>query len=859
MGRLTDFRDSLFNLITGLGTGKDPTSASRWHLRLLSRQEVEFAYRADWVARKIIDSPAEDATREWRSWQADQKVIQAIEAVEELHNLQKKMYQAIVRARLYGGAAMVFAVKGQDPASELVMDTVKKGDLEFVVVMNRYELMAGPRIFNVESPYYTRPEYYQVATPVFGFENESGLQYPLASSDPPARQVGGGDKNRQMTPATGTVVVHPSRVIEFTGNELPDWRLIPMGGSWGDSVLQTVDDVLKDIGLVIGSIANMVNDAKLDVIKIPDFSKQIATKEYANRLLGRFAYANAAKSTVNSLVLDTNEEWQRVQSNFGGLPNILHEYLLIAGGAAGIPMSILVGQSGGRGLGEGSTSSGGEAGGGSDLKNYYDRISAKQENEYGPKMAPLDQVLVRSAIGKWDPTITYNWNPLYQDDATTIANIEVAKQNAMKIAVSNGLINEDVLRAVQIAQMSENEEFWIGIEDAVEEYGAEPEEPDIQVPWSRLAGQLQKLGFGGGGGSDDGPDGGDGGGDSGGNGGGNPDTGLGDVPPDLASMPNMRVTKDGKPKYTLDQLIEDSKVTKDFVHYRQAEDSSSQRCGNCSMFEPPISCDHVAGHISRNDTCDDFDPNGASEAGSTADARPNAETIAAIKELDDGGGTAYDSVADLLADVANTRTFQLIRHGATSMNNDDVSVDRIRGWQDIPLSKSGRTEAHNTARKIARSDDPPDCIYTSDLKRAADTADIIAKHCNAPKPTRTKDLRPWDLGDLAGKTTKEALPDMTKYACDTPDKAVPGGESFNSFKSRAFKGLHDILSNEKPNKNVAIVTHHRVERLLKGWKKAGYPADGGIDTEEFNKKGEPTGRVEDFSVPMDRLKAAAGA
>jgi len=110
-----------------------------------------------------------------------------------------------------------------------------------------------------------RPEYYTVATPVFGFNNEAT-----------AGKVTTGGRNAQI--GSG-VMIHPSRVIEFAGNELPDWRLIPMGGGWGDSVLQTVDEALKDVGLIVGGMANMVNDAKMDVVKIPDFSSQIATTE----------------------------------------------------------------------------------------------------------------------------------------------------------------------------------------------------------------------------------------------------------------------------------------------------------------------------------------------------------------------------------------------------------------------------------------------------------------------------------------------------------------------------------------------------------------------------------------------------
>src|SRR6516162_1763570 len=242
------FADSLFNLISGLGTPKDPTFASQYALRILDRNTLEIMYRTDWISKKIIEAPAEDATREWRKWEATQSQIEAIEEIEKRHRIQQKMTQAIIRARLYGGAALVFAIKGQDPAEELDLDKVPKDGIEFVIVMNRYELMAGPRIFDVMSPYYTRPEYYTVATPTYGFirgeRDVSGgtIQRTTEERETPGRvtargvsgqqgdplPVGHSDPRRQMTPAAGTVQIHPSRVIEFVGNELPDWRLVPL-------------------------------------------------------------------------------------------------------------------------------------------------------------------------------------------------------------------------------------------------------------------------------------------------------------------------------------------------------------------------------------------------------------------------------------------------------------------------------------------------------------------------------------------------------------------------------------------------------------------------------------------------------
>lgn len=196
------------------------------------------------------------------------------------------------------------------------------------------------------------------------------------------------------------------------------------------------------------------------------------------------------------------------------------------------------------------------------------------------------------------------------------------------------------------------------------------------------------------------------------------------------------------------------------------------------------------------------------------------------------------------------RTIQLIRHGATRLNNDDVSVDRIRGWKDIPLSKDGEEEAYKLGEKVKK--DPPDVIVTSDLKRAADTAYIISEMTGVPVEEETKNFRPWDVGAYAGTISKDTIPVLAKYAMDKPSEDLPGGESFDDFAGRFFGGLAKVL--DKYKGKVAIVTHHRGERLLKAWIKNGCPADGEIDKAEFCKKGEPTGAIMNIKVPMVALE-----
>ena len=67
----------------------------------------------------------------------------------------------------------------------------------------------------------------------------------------------------------------------------------------------------------------------------------------------------------------------------------------------------------------------------------------------------------------------------------------------------------------------------------------------------------------------------------------------------------------------------------------------------------------------------------------------------------------------------------LVRHGSTTMNRGGAGKDLIRGWKDVPLSKDGIEQAGRLAEDLADCDFK--VIHTSDLLRAAHTADILSE------------------------------------------------------------------------------------------------------------------------------------
>jgi phosphoserine phosphatase len=188
-------------------------------------------------------------------------------------------------------------------------------------------------------------------------------------------------------------------------------------------------------------------------------------------------------------------------------------------------------------------------------------------------------------------------------------------------------------------------------------------------------------------------------------------------------------------------------------------------------------------------------------------------------------------------------TIYLVRHGSTAMNSDEKGKDRIRGWENIPLNEQGQEDAYRTSNKLRNAGFKT--IVSSDLDRAADTANIIAE--NHPGATRifTEKLRPWNLGKMQGSSS--ASPETLKRIQDhveNPDKCVPGGECFNDFKQRALDGLSDAADMEHP---VAVVTHHRVERLLNAWNKTGQD-NPDIDQDELLQRGEKPGSVQEVEL-----------
>jgi broad specificity phosphatase PhoE len=149
------------------------------------------------------------------------------------------------------------------------------------------------------------------------------------------------------------------------------------------------------------------------------------------------------------------------------------------------------------------------------------------------------------------------------------------------------------------------------------------------------------------------------------------------------------------------------------------------------------------------------------------------------------------------------RHLYLIRHGQSEGNAQGI----IQGWLDFPLSERGSQQARRLAERMASS--PLDRIYASDLRRAAETAQIIATTTGAPVI-----LCPWlremNAGILSGLTAEDLHQQHADFLKLPREKrgGFPNGESYQEFYTRVTTGLEAILSNnDDPARSIAIVAH----------------------------------------------------
>ncbi len=153
----------------------------------------------------------------------------------------------------------------------------------------------------------------------------------------------------------------------------------------------------------------------------------------------------------------------------------------------------------------------------------------------------------------------------------------------------------------------------------------------------------------------------------------------------------------------------------------------------------------------------------------------------------------------------------LIRHGETDWNVEG----RYQGQADPPLNERGREQARTLANELAHLG--IDVIYSSPLRRAWETAEVIARALGVPLYPEPR-LMEIHQGDWQGRLRSEIAakyPELFRRWLTEPwEVTPPGGEHLRDVQRRVYAAVDEIIRRH-PGQTVALVTHRIPIALLK--------------------------------------------
>lgn len=159
----------------------------------------------------------------------------------------------------------------------------------------------------------------------------------------------------------------------------------------------------------------------------------------------------------------------------------------------------------------------------------------------------------------------------------------------------------------------------------------------------------------------------------------------------------------------------------------------------------------------------------------------------------------------------------LVRHGESEWNR----LNRFTGWHDVDLSEEGIYEAHRAGAMLEAEGHRFDSAFTSTLRRAQHTLNIILEEIEQDELPVIKDaaLNERDYGELVGVNKDEA---RLKWGAEqvhlwqrSYDIAPPGGESLKDTAARVLPFYEKRIAPElNAGKNVLVVAHGNSLRSL---------------------------------------------
>lgn len=399
--------DAFSNPLFRLGYGsQSPLEATEY---LPTRMTGNYAllnslYRDNWIVQNVVGIIPDDMCRKWftLSGAVGPEYLRRLEQIQMETALRDSVNEGLRWGRLYGGAAGLIMIRGQEDMLDkpLDLEAVLPGAFQGLYILDRW----------------------------CGITPDTGLVYDGRGRMAPEYYTISGE--------SGTMVarVHHSRIVRFLGRELPYLeRIAEM--YWGESEVEALyQDVVKHNN-VAANMAALTFRANVDTMEVSNLDQlfSMTSGDMQRRFWNTMQAQSVVQSNFGMRLVNKGDKIENTQYTFTGLQEVHESMCLDLSGASRIPMTKLFGRS----------PAGMNATGESDLTNYYDYIDTLRESRLRPILQQLLPVLAMSAWGGVPEGMDIVFPPMWTPKADEMAKIAKEKSETIVTAFQAGLLQAD--------------------------------------------------------------------------------------------------------------------------------------------------------------------------------------------------------------------------------------------------------------------------------------------------------------------------------------------------------------------------------------------------------------------------------
>lgn len=394
--------DAFADPLTSRGSSNDRTARLIGNSVSRSWSEHLELYKSNGILQTIIDSPANDATREWitiKTNRDDLGISRMIETCLEELEVQTKLFDLIHYSRLFSkGAWLYYGVLAQAPQADEILKEPLPAEIRKIDYINVIENPDQVSINEINTSEPLKKDYGKVSFLIQGKD------------------------------------VHESRLSWLVNNYIS-------GDRQGISVIDKVFDAIGAQDSALWSCGSLVQDMATKIFKSDLVANLSPTKQA--ELLSQIKHYMI---TLSALALTKDEDFQKLTYNVTGMKEVFDFIMDNLSAVAEIPKNILLGKAHG-------VVTAGEY----DTLNYYAKVAQFQENQLTPIIDKIIDLIIREKEGEIYKTLgegtkdldwSYEFNTLWEIDPSSQADIDLKRSQRDELDFNIGKATSEELRSL---------------------------------------------------------------------------------------------------------------------------------------------------------------------------------------------------------------------------------------------------------------------------------------------------------------------------------------------------------------------------------------------------------------------------